>query len=518
MILRGKDSQAFKHFLQKKAEIAEKVKLRVGSETDKEQQSRIQNLKSNFILFAKHYFPHYVKSEFGWFHKKAIAEILKPNSFTVCEFPREHAKSVLVDIMIPIYLYATGQLTGMILTSATEDKASTLLADIQAEFEANRRFIYDYGECRIQGEWTSGYFAVKGGIGFWSFGSGQDPRGTRKAEKRPNYCVVDDIDTAQRCRNSDLTDRTLNWVLEDLFGCISIKENAHFVVAGNRIHKKSVLAKIVGDIEDGDMIDPSITAHIKVYATENPKNRQKLHIEDGGVPAWIENYTLKQLQDKFATIRRRATKREFYHEVDEEGTTFNTQWVQWKPLQGVQIKKSVCYCDPSWKDKKKSDYKAIALLHLTSAHRYFLESIWIRKTSVVSMVKEHFRLYKIHREGKVKFWIEANAFQDNHIKDFDAEAQTEGFPMPIRADKSRKDNKRERISDLASLYERGLIDHNIAEKNSPDMKILLQMMTDFPFGHDDGLDAIQGAVSKLEKGGNGSFKSHSGSYEFNQKE
>ena len=98
MILRGKDGQAFKHFLEKKAEIAEKVKLQVGSETNLEKQIRIQSLKSNFDNFVKYYFPHYFKSEFGWFHKKAINEILKPNSFTVCEFPREHAKSVLVNI------------------------------------------------------------------------------------------------------------------------------------------------------------------------------------------------------------------------------------------------------------------------------------------------------------------------------------------------------------------------------------------------------------------------------------
>jgi predicted phage terminase large subunit-like protein len=513
MVLKGKESQAFKHFLQKKAEIAEKAKLQVGNETDLEKQTRIQNLKSDFNLFVKYYFPHYFKSEFGWFHLKAIIEILKPNSFTVCEFPREHAKSVLVGIMIPMYLYATGQLTGMMLASANEEKAHSLLADIQAEFEANSRFIHDYGNCQAQGEWTEGYFATKDGIGFWAFGAKQSPRGTRKAEKRPNYCVVDDIDTASRCKNEQLVNEVVNWVLEDLFGAVAIKGNGRFVIAGNRIHKKSVLAKIVGDIDEGDVADQSITAHIKVFATENPKNRQKLHIEDGGTPAWKENYSIRQLQEKFNIVRRRATKREFYHEVEEEGTTFSTQWVQWKPLSNIRIKKSVSYCDPSWKDKKKNDYKAIALLHLTDQHRYFLEHVWIRKTSVVNMVKEHFRLYKIHKGGKVKFWIESNAFQDNHIKDFNNEAKIEGFPMPIRTDKSRKDNKKERISDLATLYERGLIDHNIAEKDSPDMKILLQMMTDFPSGHDDGLDAIEGAVSKLEKsGGSRKYKGEIGNY------
>lgn len=520
MILRGKDSQAYKRFLQKKTEIAEKVKLQVGNESDTEQQMRIARLQQNPIDFFKYYFLHYVKSEFGWFHRKAIQEILKPKSFVITEFPREHAKSVLVDIMIPIYLYATGQLTGMILASANENKAHSLLADIQAEFEANPRFRYDYGNCQAQGEWTEGYFATKDGIGFWAFGAKQSPRGTRKAEKRPNYCVVDDIDTAPKCKNEQLVDEVVNWILEDLFGAIAIKGNGRFVVAGNRIHKKSVLAKIVGDIDEGDPNHPSITAHIKVFATEDPKTRKKKLIEDGGTPAWIENYTIQDLLTKFNLVRARATKREFYHDVNEEGTKFRREWIQWRHLNDIKIQKTVAYCDPSWKEGKKNDYKAVFVVHLTNQSRYFIESVWLKKTSVPNMVKEHFRLYKVLQERGIrgKWWIEGNAFQDNHLKDFDKEAQIQGFPLPIKADRSRKGDKKERILDLAPLYERGLIYHNIVEKHSKDMCDFIQQMVDFPFGHDDGLDALEGAISKLEKGGNGSFKSQSGTYELPQKE
>src|SRR5690606_20253394 len=97
------------------------------------------------------------------------------------EWPREHAKSVFVDVFIPMYLKATSWLTGMILASETEEKAAVLLGDLQAELMENRRYAADFGEQRTIGNWTEGNFVTTDGIGFWSFGLGQNPAGVRRA-------------------------------------------------------------------------------------------------------------------------------------------------------------------------------------------------------------------------------------------------------------------------------------------------------------------------------------------------
>src|SRR5687768_13580803 len=90
------------------------------TETAQQRQARIAELlkPKNFEAFCKYYFPHYIDCDFGWFHKKAAREILQNDDvLAALEWPREHAKSVFMDVFIPLYLKATGKLTGMILAS-----------------------------------------------------------------------------------------------------------------------------------------------------------------------------------------------------------------------------------------------------------------------------------------------------------------------------------------------------------------------------------------------------------------
>ena len=58
----------------------------------------------------------------------------------------------------------------------------------------------------------------------------------------------------------------------------------------------------------------------------------------------------------------------------------------------------------------------------------------------------------------------------------------------------------ERIENLSAYTERGRIRFNRAKKHSPDMQELRQQFLGFPdYPHDDGPDAVEGAVYKLNK-------------------
>ena len=88
------------------------------------------------------------------------------NIMFVGEWPREHAKSVVMDIFLPMYLKALGKLTGVVLSSANEDKADGLLADLQEQLMFNQRYIADYGPQYKSGKWDTGHFVTNDGIGF----------------------------------------------------------------------------------------------------------------------------------------------------------------------------------------------------------------------------------------------------------------------------------------------------------------------------------------------------------------
>lgn len=493
------DQRAYQDWLELCERIRNQTVIEV-KETETQKQNRLAKLTKDFTAFCRYYFPYYMDADFGWFHLKAAKAIeADPNGFTILEWPREHAKSVFANIMMPLYLYARGEVTGMVVASANEDKAIQLLSDIQAQFEANQRFIADFGNHITLGDWQSGNFATKDGVGFWAFGRGQSPRGIRKAAKRPNYAVVDDIDDKVIVRNDQRVRDSVDWVIEDLFGALSIK-GSRLVVAGNRIHKKSILAHLVGDVEPEDPKREGIT-HIKVYAIEDKKHRKAT--PSTGQPAWKERYTMKDLEAKMEKMGYRSSRREFFHEHIEEGLVFKNEWINWGPaLKYSQYDDVVIYADPSFKNTKDSDYKAIVAI-CKKGLQIHIKRAWVRQATVNAMVNVFFDIYE-EADNFARYYIEANMLQDMLLDEFTRVAADRGILLPIRPDKRSKPDKYTRIENLSPLFERGLITFDESQRSNPDMQTLISQILAFPFGHDDGPDALEGGTYYLQRSARGS--------------
>lgn len=464
------------------------------NESELQRQNRMTRLRSNFAAFCQYYFPNLLTDPFGWFHIKAAKAITDdPNIFCILEWPREHAKSVFADILLPMFLYARGELTGMVIASANEDKAVTLLSDIQAQFEANQRWRSDYRDKVSLGDWQAGNFSTNDGVGFWAFGRGQSPRGIRKMANRPNYAVVDDIDDKVIVRNDQRVREAVDWVMEDLYGALSIN-GARLVIAGNRIHQKSILAHLVGDVEPTDPKRAGIT-HIKVFAFEDKKHHKAS--PENGTPAWKERYTAAALMEKMERMGYRSSRREFFHEHIEEGLVFRNEWIAWrKPLPFSHYTDIEVYCDPSFKNTKMSDYKAIVMVGKAGTRIDVLRA-WVRQASIASMVAVFYDLYD-EFGSHARYSMEANFLQDLLMDEFSTTAEARGYSVPVRADKRSKPDKYTRIENLSPLFERGVIGFNENERSNPDMQTLVQQILAFPFGHDDAPDALEGGVFLLQ--------------------
>ena len=359
MNLSRKEQKEYEQWLR---EMQETVRLEpIREETDEQKGRRKASLLKNFTKFCRYYFEDFMDADFAWFHKKGVGLIVEnDNIMFVGEWPREHAKSVVMDIFLPMYLKALGKLTGVVLSSANEDKADGLLADLQEQLRFNQRYIADYGPQYKSGKWDTGHFVTNDGIGFWAVGRGQSPRGVREAALRPNLIIVDDIDDAEICKNEKRVQEATDWVLGDLYGCAPTK-GSRFVVIGNRIHKGSILSHIVGDVEEGYPVKETIT-HLKVYALENPRTHE-MDLSEKGVPAWKERYTREQILTKMKNMGQRIALRELFHQHIVIGRVFREEHLPWADLPPIDnCEKLVTYCDPSYKDSKKNDFKAIVLI------------------------------------------------------------------------------------------------------------------------------------------------------------
>jgi phage terminase large subunit-like protein len=457
-------------------------------DTEDERNKYISQIKKDYASFVQEIFPHYVTDPCAEFHIREANRVKSDkNFFGVWEWPREHAKSVHADIMLPIWLWINKELTGMILVGKNETDANNLLGDIQAEFEYNQRIIHYFGEQKKIGSWEDGEFEIADGILFKAYGRGQSPRGIRNREKRPNYCVVDDIDDDEIVLNQDRVEKVVDWLLGSVYGALDLRAS-RFLVVGNRIHQKSILAHIVGDIEP-DKPKRQGLYHSKIFAT--------LDGTFTGEPTW-KKFTKEQLQLRFQRIGYFLAQREYFHNPIIKGKVFKPEWIHWGRIPSLSsMDDIVAYFDPSYKSKTSNDYKAIKVWGRKGINLYHIDA-FCKQTTITEAVKWLFDFNdSLPIDVICDYYMEEVFLQDMFYEDFAAEAKLRGYYLPIRGDKRQKPDKYTRIQSIAPLWERGLVTYDIRKKKNTHMLTGIDMTLGFQKGasiYDDGPDADEGAI------------------------
>ncbi|MEH0154671.1 phage terminase large subunit [Limibacter armeniacum] len=452
------------------------------NETEEDKGRRIQHLLGDYSAFCSYYFPHYVKSESAWFHKRMANKLKKAQYVSaVWEAFRGAAKSTHADVFFPLYWKASGELNYMLLVGETEEKAKLLLSDVQAELQYNQRYINDFGEQMQSGEWSEGRFQAKDGTYFSCIGLGQSPRGIRKRQHRPDYIVVDDCDSKKRSANPRRVREAVEWILEDLMGCFSDLRQ-RFLLVNNRIHKQSILAGILEALPNA--------YHLQVNA-----------LDKEGKVNWPQKYTKEYWDRLQEEIPHRSFQREYMNNPIEDGTVFQADWIRWKkPLQLRQYDTLCLYGDLSYTEN--GDYKAIHLVGKKGREFHILEA-FVRKTTITNAVQWCYDLYEDRlQHGKVPcaMMMEGNFIQDKFINEFDEEGDRRGYYLPVVADRKPKANKYERIEGISPFWEKGMVYYNEKHKENQDFTVSIDQTLAFEKGsgaHDDAPDSLHGAISEL---------------------
>ena len=452
-----------------------------GFEDANAKAERIEKAKINYEFFVSYYFPHYAKNKCGKFQIDAANEVARNKKLrALFEWARGHAKSTHFDLMIPLWLKIKGELNVMILVGKSEDNAKTLLGDLQAELQFNQRYIHDFGEQINIGSWEDGRFITKDGKAFFALGRGQSPRGLRYRQSRPDYIVVDDLDDDELVTNDHRVAKMLDWILEALFNTLDMG-SGRFVFVGNRIHKNSVLAnfaKIAG------------VHHTVVNA-----------LDDSGKPTWKEKYSNSDIQEVIDTIGTRRAQKEFFNNPITDGSVFRLKDIRFKPVEPLtSYRYIICYTDPSFKSGSKNDFKATVLIGKTVTGEFHVLKAFVEQTTVKEMVRWHYLIHEKFANGAIQYYMETNFLQEILFEEFVKVGMETGTQIPIKGDSRSKPDKFQRIETLQPLFERGLFFFNVAEQNDPGTNRLIEQLLMFEKGsrfHDDGPDAIEGAVWML---------------------
>lgn len=457
-----------------------------------EKIARTRKAKTDFAYFVAYYFPHYcTDNESGCiikpakFHAQAAHKILKTHDIrAVFQWPRGHAKSTYMDIIIPMWLMIQDKrmLNVMVLVGKSEDNACTLLGDLQAELQFNNRYIHDFGSKYNAGDWQDGHFVTSDGFAFFALGRGQSPRGLRYRAHRPDYIVIDDLDDDELCRNEKRVSDLSNWIKEALFGCFGAK-GGRFIMVGNLIAKNSVLQ---------NMMDSKGVFVSKVNIVDSKGN-----------PAWPELWTKEKIKDLEQFMGYRSFQKEYMNNPILEGTVFKKADIIFgQVLRPSQYKALVCYTDPSFKSSATADYKATALVGVTGDGHFHVLKMYAAQTTVAEMVRWHYEIMKFVGGANCRYMIEANFMQDLLLDEFKKEGEARGLHIPITGDKRSKGDKFARIENLQPLFERGLIVIDAQTKDSPGVAVLIDQLLSFQKGsraHDDAPDALESAIWQLNR-------------------
>jgi hypothetical protein len=437
-------------------------------ETDKEKIQRIAKLKGNFAEFCKFYFPNYCKAEFAPFQLAFAKKVIdNPTIYATAAWSREHAKSVILGLFLPTYLMFTGKMKNMLLISYTKDNADELLMPIMGNLEVNQRIINDFGRQKSWRGWEIGKFVTANGYSFRAIGAGQSPRGSRNEEARPDFVLFD-----------ERLDALWQWIERAVIPTSSVSEDKRYLFAGNIIGKKSII----------------------VRAIEKSDFHQVINILDKkGKPSWAKN-TMDDINYMLSKISYFSGQQEYFNNPINEGSVFTE--VKYDKIPSLsKFDFLINYCDSSYSNSKKNDFKALVLLGILDSKVYIIKA-YLEQTTLAKMV-DWFYLMKTYVGDKTQIYnfVECNGFQDPWYEDVfkpalnKAEA-TKGI-MPVNPDDRKKPDKFSRIEgNLEPLNRRGDLIFNIAEKSDPHMMRLEEQFLALEpalSAHDDGPDATEGA-------------------------
>lgn len=479
------DKIAQKRFLEKIALIRASGGSVDPNETKEQKKLRIDKAKKDFAFMVRYYFPHYATCESADFHVEFANMVAKNPLFKgFAEWGRGLAKSVNTDLLIPFWLWLRGEPVYMVLIGNNEKKAIQLLADIRAEFEGNPRIVADFGEQKTYGKWDEAFFVTTSGFVGQSLGIGQSVRGLRVQDKRPNFLVIDDVETKGTVKNEKRQDEIVEWVLGDLIPTMD-GDIRRFIQSNNAPFPIMVQKKL-------QALNPSWkNHHIKAYDPLTYK------------PRWTAKYKpdyYKVLEKEIGILTCLA---EYNHEPHVKGKIFTEELIQWCKLPRLDhFDCIVGHWDVAYSGTATGDYNAVRIWGLKDKQFYYITS-FVKKSKMRSAV-EFMADYQKNLPEKVRVhWRFEAQFWNDEVERTIREVE-DAFIVDLRITKvdNPRVRKYDRIVSLHPYYQNGRIWWNEKMKSHADTQIgKTQLFSIEPgySGHDDAPDADESAITFLSK-------------------
>ncbi len=457
------------------------------TESEIDKLKRIERLEKDDEAWFKYYFPDYYLCEPAPFHKRATKRLMQNNRcYYVRAWSRELAKSAR-SMMEVTKLALTGVIKNVLLISNSKDNADRLLMPIMLNLENNQRIINDYGEQKKIGSWEIGEFITTGGVSFRAIGAGQSPRGTRNKAARPDFILIDDIDTDEETRNIDRINTKWKWIEEALVPTMSVSGNYRVVFNGNIIAKDCCITRA---IEKAKSIKSGFVDIVNIR-------------DKNGKSSWPAKNSEEDIDEFISLISTAAAQKEFFNNPLSEGDVFKEMnWGKVPKLRTFPF--LIAYGDPAPSDSKSKNrsFKSVWLIGYKEGKFYIIWG-YLDQVTNAEFVDWYYGV-KDYVGGRTQVYnfIENNTLQDPFYKQvfiplFTEKGKEKGV-IGITPDERKKPQKFARIEgNLEPKNRLGQLILNEKEKENSHFKRLVEqflLINPQMKSPADGPDCVEGGV------------------------
>lgn len=475
-------------------------------------------------FFAKAYFPQYFFYETPDFHREAYNELDRvlnrppAGARFVRVWPRGCAKSTIYNFFAPCNAALYGKRKFLVQFSESETQALGFLSDIKNAVESNEYLLEDFGDVRGD-TWRSDLISVKAvdGSVVWiaAAGSGSSVRGFRKAEFRPDFIVLDDMESDESVMTPDRVNKLYTWFQRAVMHLGT--HDTDVIVVGTLLAYDCVLDRLmkhpgwdtrklsaVIKWSSSPLWDEWRKLYTDLSVPRDERQRRadefyKQHEEellDGVEVLWPDGKPYKSLMEAYVD----GGEASFYAELQNDPINldeclFKPDWLVYYTQEELDMVRILGYygaLDPSLGKSRLSDYTALIVLgKADNGFIYVVDAVLERLNpdQIINLLISKCREYEF-----VRFGIETNQYQELLRQMIVERSAREGLYMPIVDLKHTKD-KVLRVQALIPYVKNGYIRFN------REHRLLIEQMLGFPkLRHDDGPDCLEMAVRMVNQG------------------
>jgi predicted phage terminase large subunit-like protein len=424
--------------------------------------------------------------------------------------PRGNAKSTIISFALPIWVTVYRKKHYVLIVSDTAGQANDFLANIRSEFEDNALLVNDFGNL-LGTVWTnSDLIIATDDVRIQALGVGKKIRGRRFKQWRPDLIICDDLENDENIQSVDQRKKMESWFVKALSKAGD--ERTDKIVIGTIMHYDSLLSKILknpiyqskvykaviqwSNSALWDQWEKIITNLEDTNRLSNAYEFYMAHQEEmlaGTKVLWPEKEPYYALMLQLIADGPAAFSSEKQNEpLSDEDRRFLPEWIQYYEDADIAGKELyvVGFVDPSM-GKQGGDYSAIITLASDYNHQIYVldASIEKRHPDVIAI-----DVIAKHRQYHYKeFGVEIVQFQEYFKDTLQAKVENEHIDIPLKGIKTHSD-KILRIQSLQPDIKNGRV------KFRRDQKTLITQLINFPSAdHDDGPDALEGAITMLGK-------------------